>query len=131
MQVWEFSERNRLPGDGLKIQVKTGKMGMLPEKIARAFQRVFLCHSGNAFFFPMEEGKYFLTYSVFNIGLVVQNKHFVTFWRFKNCYFKIQVPLDTKLFISLDLLSCYFDLFPEFNVSFVSLCVLTFCRSPR
>lgn len=97
-------------------------MGMLPEKIARAFQRVFLCHSVNAIFFPVEEGKYFLTYSVFNIGLVVQNKHFVTFWHFKNCYFKIQVPLDTKLFISLDLLSCYFDLFPEFNVSFVSLC---------
>lgn len=45
MQVWEFPERNRLPGDGLKIQVKTGKTGMLPEKIVRAFQRVFLCHS--------------------------------------------------------------------------------------
>lgn len=104
MQVWEFPERNRLPGDGLKIQVKTGKMGMLPEKIARTFQRVFLCHSVNAIFFPVEEAKYFLTYSVFNIGLVVQNKHFVTFWHFKNCYFKIQVPLDTKLFISLDLL---------------------------
>lgn len=73
MQVWEFPERNRLPGDGLKIQVKTGKTGMLPEKIARAFQRVFLCHSVNAIF-PVEEAKYFLTYSVFNIGLVVQNK---------------------------------------------------------
>lgn len=89
VQVWEFSERNQLPGDGLKIQVKTGKMGMLPEKIARAFQRVFLCHSVNAIFFFQWKKQ---NTSVFNIGLVVQNKHFVTFWHFKNCYLKFRSP---------------------------------------
>lgn len=65
MQVWEFSERNRLPGDGLKIQVKTGKMGMLPEKIARAFQRVFLCHSGNAIFFS--SGRRKILFNLFSV----------------------------------------------------------------
>lgn len=115
----------------LKYKWKQEKWECCQKRLPELFKEFFFVTQEMPFFFPVEEGKYFLTYSVFNIGLVVQNKHFVTFWRFKNCYFKIQVPLDTKLFISLDLLSCYFDLFPEFNVSFVSLCVLTFCRSPR
>lgn len=81
----------------------------------------------------MKEAKYFNLFSVQHWSSCPKQNCLCLFGIFKNCYFKIQVPLDTKVFISLDLLSSHFDLFPKPNVSFVSLslCVLTFCHSPR
>lgn len=129
MQVWEFPERNRLLGDGLKIQVKTGKTGMLPEKI-ESFSKSFSLSLSKCHFSSGRSKILFNLFSVQHWSSCPKQSTLCLFGILKTVILKFRSPWIQNysfLWISFHVTLISF----QNLMSLVSLCVLTFCRSPR